>query len=216
MPKAFLEPYYNSEDSSLTPAQQATRSIEQTGMIGARDSAALNGIKLSGGNRRRNNSRKNNSKRNNSNKRNNSRRNQRGGGRTLNIPPPIPGRSDLIPGPSFNNGWYIGEPCSGAHCGVSGLPSAGWMINKGLTIGNDVTPGSTTMYPVVDRLGNSFAENLPGLQDYQGTALNPGPFEIKCMTGGRNNSRRNNNNRKNNSRNNRLRTNNRVNDYNLY
>ena len=41
------------------------------------------------------------------------------------------------------------------------------------------------MYPVVDRMGNSFAELLPGVQDYTGTQLNPGPFQIKCVSGGR-------------------------------
>jgi hypothetical protein len=114
----------------------------------------------------------------------------RGGGRTLNIPPPVPGHPELMPGPSYNNGWYIGEPCNGSHCGVPMTPSAPWMINKGLQIGNDVTPGSTTMYPVIDRPGNSFAAELPGQQSYVGTTINPGPFDIRCASGGSNKSRR--------------------------
>ncbi len=108
----------------------------------------------------------------------------RGGGRTLNIPPPIPNRPDLMPSSSYNNGWYIGEPCNGSHCGVPMLPSAPWMINKGLTIGNDVTPDSLTQYPVLDRLGNSYQPHMTGVQNYMGTKLNPGPYQINCVSGG--------------------------------
>jgi hypothetical protein len=182
MSKAFLEPYYDPNDSGKTPAQQAGDSLRGSGdVLSAQQTALLRGIKMSGGRRLRN------SRRNGNNK-----KRQSGGGRTLNIPAPIPGRPDLIPGPTPNNAWYVGEPCVGAHCGVTMNPTASWMINKGLTLGNDVVPGSTTMYPVVDRMGNSFAELLPGVQDYTGTELNPGPFQIKCVSGGRK-SRRNQN-----------------------
>ena len=173
MSKAFLEPYYDPNDSGKTPAQQAGDSLKGSGdVISPQETALLRGIKMSGG-RRLKNSRRNR----------NSRKKQLGGGRTLNIPLPVPGRSDLIPGPTPNNAWYVGEPCMGPHCGVTMNPTASWMINKGLTLGNDVVPGSTTMYPVVDRMGNSFAELLPGVQDYTGTQLNSGPFQIKCLSG---------------------------------
>ena len=187
MTAAFLEPYYDPNDSGKTPAEQAGDSLRGSGnIISAQDTALLRGVKMSGGHRRISKKRK-----------------QLGGGRTLDIPFPIPGRSDLIPGPTANNGWYVGEPCVGAHCGVPMQPTASWMINKGLTLGNDVVPGSTTMYPGVDRLGNSFAEVLPGIQDYTGTQLNPGPFQIKCVSGGRK-SKRNQNNRKNSKLNNKM------------
>jgi hypothetical protein len=178
MSQSFLEPYYDPNDSGKTPAQQAGDSLASSGgVMSAKDTALLRGIKIAGGAVKR-------SRRIN-------RKKQLGGGRTLNIPYPVPGRPDLIPGPTANNGWYVGEPCVGPHCGVNVVPSASWMINKGLTIGNDVVPGATTMYPVVDRLGNSFSEVLPGVQDYTGTTLNPGPFEIKCVSGGGRQSRRN-------------------------
>lgn len=178
MSQSFLEPYYDPNDSGKTPAQQAGDSLAGSGgVMSAKDTALLRGIKMAGGAVKRS--------------RRISRKKQLGGGRTLNIPYPVPGRPDLIPGPTANNAWYVGEPCVGAHCGVNVVPSASWMINKGLTIGNDVTPGSTTMYPVVDRLGNSFAEILPGVQDYTGTPLNPGPFQIKCVSGGGRKSRKN-------------------------
>jgi hypothetical protein len=177
MTNAFLEPYYDPNDSGKTPAQQAGDALSgNNGVISAQDSALLRGVKMTGGRRVKS--------------RRNLRRKQFGGGRTLNIP--VPGRPDLIPGPTANNGWYVGEPCVGAHCGLPVHPTASWMINKGLSIGNDVVPGSNTMYPVVDRMGNSFAELLPGVQDYTGTPLNPGPFQIKCTSGGRK-SRRNQN-----------------------
>jgi len=178
MSKAFLEPYYDSSDSGRTPAQQAGDSLSSTGILSMKESAALRGVKI-GGSRRVKRSRIN-------------RRKQFGGGRTLNIPPPVPGRPDLIPGSTANNGWYVGQPCQGVHCGVTVHPTASWLINKGLALGNEVVPGSNTMYPVVDRMGNSFGEILPGLQDYTGTPLNPGPFQIKCVSGGRK-SRRNKN-----------------------
>jgi hypothetical protein len=188
MSKSFLEPYYDPNDSGKTPAQQAGDSLRGTGdVISPQESALLRGVKMTGGRRLKS--------------RRNLRKKQSGGGRTLNIPYPIPGRPDLIPGPTANNGWYVGEPCVGGHCGLPVHPTAAWMINKGLTIGNDVVPGSTTMYPVVDRMGNSFAELLPGVQDYTGTQVNPGPFQIKCVSGGRRsrkNSKRQQQNRRQN------------------
>ena len=178
MSKAFLEAYYDPNDSGKTPAQQAGDSLQNSGIISAQETALLRGVKM-GGSRRIKRSRIN-------------RRKQFGGGRTLNIPPPVPGRPDLIPGPTANNAWYIGEPCQGAHCGVPVHPTTSWMINKGLSIGNEVVPGSNTMYPVVDRMGNSFAEFLPGIQDYTGTPLNSGPFAIKCVSGGKKSKRKQN------------------------
>ena len=162
MSKAFLEPYYDPNDSGRTPAQQASDSLLNNGVVSQHESALLKGqIKT-------------------------------GGGRTLNIPPPVPGRSDLMPGPTFNNGWYVGAPCQGAHCGVQMLPTASWMTNVGIGVGgNEVVPNSNTMYHVVNRMGNSFAENLPGVAAYTGTSLNSGPFEIKCVSGGNKSSRRN-------------------------
>ena len=190
MSKSFLEPYYDPNDSGKTPAQQAGDSLKGSGdLLSPQETALLRGVKMSGGHRVK--SRRVNIKK------------QSGGGRTLNIPYPIPGRPDLIPGPTANNAWYVGEPCVGAHCGVPMHPTASWMINKGLTLGNEVVPDSTTMYPVVDRLGNSFAEVLPGLQDYSGTQLNPGPFQIKCVSGGRK-SKRNQNRSKNSKLNNKI------------
>ena len=190
MSKAFLEPYYDPNDSGKTPAQQASDSLEGSGgILSAQDTALLRGVKMAGGRGKKS--------------RRSYRKKQSGGGRTLNIPYPIPGRPDLIPGPTANNAWYVGEPCVGAHCGVPMQPTASWMINKGLTIGNDVVPGSTTMYPVVDRLGNSFGELLPGVQDYTGTELNPGPFQIKCVSGGRN-SKKNQNRAKKSKLNNKI------------
>ena len=102
-----------------------------------------------------------------------------GGGRTLDIP--LPTDPFTMPGPSYNNAWYTGEPCVGNHCGVPITPYVSEYIHTAL---DSTTPGANTQYPLIDRLGNSLGENLPGIQPYQGTELNSGPFAFNCVSGG--------------------------------
>lgn len=113
----------------------------------------------------------------------NSKRNKRGGGRTLNVP--TPSTPFKMPGPSPNNAWYVGEPCVGAHCGVAMTPTVNNLHNSPEGLGSTAHPGSNHQYPVIDRLGNSPNETLTGLQAYQGTAQNPGPFNTQCVGGGK-------------------------------
>jgi hypothetical protein len=52
MTNAFLEPYYDPNDSGKTPAQQAGDALSgNNGVISAQDSALLRGVKMTGGRR---------------------------------------------------------------------------------------------------------------------------------------------------------------------
>ncbi len=138
------------------------------------------------------------SKSNKKNKSNKRKLDQKGAGRTFNVPFPKSDGQTFIPeSPTYNNAVYIGEPCVGNHCGVAVYPSVANIINTNLGYGNsEMPPGANMQYPVIDRLGNSPNEVLPGVQQYTGTDTNPGPFDIRCVSGGKRKIRRNNNNNK--------------------
>ena len=109
----------------------------------------------------------------------NKKYNKKGGGRTINVPKVYDGD---VPGPSFNGAVTVGEECVGAHCSVPIEPTTTYMIHDAL---DSSTPGANVSYPGTDRLGNnSFA--MPGISAYEGTTINPGPFNLQCA-GGKNN-----------------------------
>lgn len=107
------------------------------------------------------------------------KRRQRGSGRTLNIPKVLePG---VIPGPTHNGGVTVGEACVGAHCSIPVTPTVANYVNKNLMSASPAPKGNV-MYPGTNRLGNN-SQNMPGISDYVGTALNHGPFKIQCAGG---------------------------------
>ena len=104
---------------------------------------------------------------------------QRGSGRTINVPKTSP--PNTVPGPSFNGAVTIGEACNGPWCSVPVTPTTTNMTNQNLLSANP-PPGANVQYPGTDRLGNNWFA-MPGVSEYVGTQLNPGPFNIQC-TGG--------------------------------
>ena len=83
----------------------------------------------------------------------NKRRTMRGGGRTLDIPAPaVPFQ---MPSHTANNGWTVGEPCVGVHCGVPVTP---FVADYARAFG----ASSLQPYVAMDRLGNSPAELMRG------------------------------------------------------
>lgn len=125
------------------------------------------------------------SKKNRKQIRSKSKKRHRGGGRTFNVPFPDNGRTFIPKSATYNNAMYVGEPCLGNHCGIPVVPSVANLINKNLAYGNsEIPPQASTQYPVIDRLGNSPNEYLPGVTNYVGTYINPGPFDIRCVRGG--------------------------------
>lgn len=105
--------------------------------------------------------------------------NKKGGGRTINMP-----KIDIgsMPGPSFNGAVTIGAACEGGHCSIPITPTTTNMIHNAL---NSSTPYANVSYPGTDRLGNN-SFNMPGIQSYEGTSLNSGPFNLQCAGGGQN------------------------------
>lgn len=83
----------------------------------------------------------------------NKRRTMRGGGRTLDIPAPsVPFQ---MPSHTANNGWTVGEPCVGVHCGV---PLTPFVADYARAFG----ASSLQPYVAMERLGNSPAELMQG------------------------------------------------------
>jgi hypothetical protein len=105
--------------------------------------------------------------------------NKKGGGRTINVPKVYNGS---VPGPSFNGAVTIGQACDGGHCSIPITPTTDNMIHNAL---NSNTPGANVSYPGTNRLGNN-SFDMPGIQAYDGTAINSGPFNLQCA-GGRQN-----------------------------
>jgi len=181
--RPYIDSFYDNQQSSLSPSMMSAQRIQRDAAELNRLNGLINGSQ-SGGRRSRQQQRRNN--------KGSLNRNQRGGGRTFDVP--LPSDPWTMPGPSYNNAWYTGEPCQGAHCGYPITPFVSEYMNKALTFGNQPPPDATTQYPVIDRIGNSLGEDLPGVSLYQGTELNPGPFNIRCVsqTGGRRSKRRQN------------------------
>jgi hypothetical protein len=160
----FIESDYTSSASSATPAEQASQSLMNEAKSLNRINNLLNGSQ-SGGRSRRNQKKR--------------RSVLRGGGRTFDIP--FPTTPFVMPGPTYNNAWYVGEPCVGNHCGVAITPT----VSDYAVALQSETPGASTQFPTIDRLGNSPGEVLAGVQPYQGTELNYGPFAFNCVGGGK-------------------------------
>lgn len=96
-------------------------------------------------------------------------------GRTLNVPKSMP--AGRIPGHSYNGAVTIGAPCKGPHCSVPVPPTAAYMTNVNLRSANP-PPGALTQFASTHRLGNNSDLNV-GIGKYvNGTAQNPGPFNI--------------------------------------
>ena len=57
-------------------------------------------------------------------------------------------------------------------------PTVSNMVNNNLNSSNP-PPEATVQYPGTDRLGNN-SMLMPGVNQYTGTQLNPGPFNIQC------------------------------------
>jgi len=197
MPRnSFVESYYNPDDTSLTTSQLATRRLqEQASEMNSVNNLVNGRSSLNGGARRQQKKRSQRRSRKQQQKKRSQRqsrsqrrlgRQQRGGGRTFDVP--MPSDPFQMPGPTFNNAWYTGEACNGPHCGVPVTPFVSEYIHNNLPA--DTAPGATTQYPVIDRLGNSLGENFPGIQPYEGTELNPGPFNFNCVSGGGRRSRK--------------------------
>lgn len=170
MSAPFIASDYNSSSSSATPAEQASESLMSEAKSLNRINNLLNGSHpgQAGGKSRRN-QKKHRSLR---------RMLMRGGGRTFDIP--LPTNPYQMPGPTYNNAWYTGAPCVGNHCGVAITPT----VSEYAIALNSETPGASTQFPTIDRLGNSPGEVLAGVQPYQGTELNYGPFAFNCVGGG--------------------------------
>ena len=96
---------------------------------------------------------------------------QVGSGRTIHIPKLIyPG---TVPGPSYNGGVTIGEPCKGNHCYIP-------VSNKVFTeASNRVNMDIPFHNPSLYRPGNNSVK-LP-IKKYTNNGLNHGPFNIDIL-----------------------------------
>ena len=166
----FIESDYSSSASSATPAEQASESLLSEAQSLNRINNLLNGSQPTsqGGGKSRRRQKK---------RRSFTRQIMRGGGRTFDIP--FPTTPFTMPGPTYNNAWYVGAPCVGTHCGVAITPT----VSDYAVALQSETPGASTQFPTIDRLGNSPGEVLAGIQPYQGTELNYGPFSFNCVGG---------------------------------
>jgi len=166
----YMPSDYSTDYSSNTPAEQATEQLMDEANRLNRMNNLISGGRLITSRRRSRKQR---------------RRSMRGGGRTFDVP--LPSTPFQMPGPTPNNAWYSGAPCMGVHCGVPITPTVTEYIHNAL---DSSTPGANVQYPLIDRLGNSPGENFPGIQPYQGTELNSGPFAFNCVSGGGSRRRR--------------------------
>lgn len=95
-------------------------------------------------------------------------------GRTVNIPKNVvPG---VIPGPSYNGGLYMGEPCVGPHCPIPVEPTS-YQYNFVNLRSAEAPNDAYLMYQSIPRMGNN-TDDIRGLTTYKGTPTNPGPFNI--------------------------------------
>ena len=168
MVNAYYQSEYNKNESVSTPSQIASSEMTEQGSSQNRLNRVLSGADTQMGGRKMKGMK--------------SKKKQNGGNRTFDIP--VHGDAFEMPGPTPNNAWYVGEPCLGNHCGVSITPSVSTYMSEALALGNDVVPGSSNQYSMLERLGNNPAEFLPGNTQYTGTDANPGPFQINCLAGG--------------------------------
>lgn len=76
------------------------------------------------------------------------------------------------------NGGYLNTKCNGPWCSIPIKPNVSNMINNNLKSANPPQE-ALTQYPGTDRLGNN-SMSMPGVNQYIGTNLNNGPFNIKC------------------------------------
>ena len=173
---AFSYPTTDANDSSASPGDQANDAINKDS---AKSLALINltegrksNINLSqlGGKVKRKN------------------KNKKGGGRTINVPKNLP--VGQIPGPSFNGALTIGEKCVGGHCAIPVDPLTSNFTNSNLKSANPPLK-ATFHYQGTNRLGNSQLK-MPGVEQYVGTKINHGLFNI-LSTGGSRRKRKNKN-----------------------
>jgi hypothetical protein len=96
-------------------------------------------------------------------------------GRTLNVPKRLP--PGQIPGPSYNGAVTTGERCVGGHCSIPIDPNYKGIISS---LKANAPRGFVYQLPATYRPGNS-SDKLPGLQNYEGTVNNPGPFAFQVQ-----------------------------------
>lgn len=97
-------------------------------------------------------------------------------GRTLNVPKVLP--AGMVPHASYNGAITIGEKCEGPHCAIPVIPTVGYYTNQNLRSANPPA-AALQMYASTFRLGNNSDVN-PGINRFvNGTAQNPGPFNIE-------------------------------------
>ena len=104
---------------------------------------------------------------------------QTAGGRTLNVPKTL--AENTVPGPSYNSAVTTGPPCQGGHCGIPVTPLDSILIHHNLASAQP-PPGANISYPGTAHLGNNLNQ-MPGISQYRGTALNHGPFAIQTGAG---------------------------------
>jgi hypothetical protein len=80
-------------------------------------------------------------------------------------------------GKTTNGGLNSGESCSGTHCSIPIEPTTDNLIHNNLLSANP-PPNANVHYPGSPRIGNSNML-MPGITGYQGTRINPGPFNLK-------------------------------------
>ena len=76
-------------------------------------------------------------------------------------------------GKTTNGGLNIGDKCVGGHCAIHIEPTSINLIHNNLLSANP-PPNANIHYPV-QRQGNY---QMPGISNYLGTKLNPGPFNL--------------------------------------
>jgi hypothetical protein len=179
---AFSYPTTDANESSASPGDQANDAINND------NAKNLALIQLTEGTKKNINLKQLGGKAKNKNK----NKNKKGGGRTINVPKELP--VGQIPGPSFNGALTIGEKCVGGHCAIPVDPLTSNFTNNNLKSANPPLKG-TFHYQGTNRLGNSQLK-MPGVEQYIGTKLNNGSFNILATGGGRK-KRKNKNKNKN-------------------
>lgn len=165
---AFFYPSQDGDASSLSPVDQANKSIKENEEA---DNAIIN---LTQGKYTKKNVETFVTKNNNVNKYY-MNTNQTGYGRTLNVPKELP--AGIIPGPSYNGAISVGEKCVGPHCAIPVNPTTSYMVKKNLKSAGP-PPFATHHFPSTYRLGNN-TEIPQGMSKYENkNSLNSGPFNI--------------------------------------
>lgn len=163
--KAFSYPKVETTESSASPGDQANEAINNAD---AKNLALINltegrvksiSLEQLGGKKKK----------------------QKAGGRTINVPKEL--SKGVIPGASFNGAITIGEKCVGGHCSIPIDPLTSNLTNSNLQSANPPEK-ALVHYQGTNRLGNSNLD-MPGVNNYEGTSLNYGKFNILATGGGK-------------------------------